>query len=67
MNPQLHLESSSCSSTHRVSASQLAHNALPAFTPASAGCLKAYDLALQLPCTRNFANHQDLLNQIQNP
>ena len=45
-------------------------NALPAFSPASASRLKAYDLALQLPRTAansNFANHQDPLNHIQNP
>jgi hypothetical protein len=44
---------------------------LPAFSPASAGRLKAYNLALQLPRTAaansNFANHQDLLNDLQNP
>jgi hypothetical protein len=64
------LESSSCSGTYRVSASQLAHNAMPAFSPASAGRLKEYDLVLQPPRTAansNFANHQDPLNRIQNP
>jgi len=54
----------------RVSASQLAHNAVPAFSSAAVGRFKAYDLVLQVPRTaanRNFANHQDLLNHIQNP
>jgi hypothetical protein len=43
---------------------------LPAFSPASAGRLKVYDLALQLPRTAansNFATHQHLLNDLQNP
>jgi hypothetical protein len=69
MNRNRSLESFSCSGTYRVSASQLAHNTLPTFSPASAGPVKAYDLALQLSrsaANRNFANHQDLLNQIQN-
>jgi hypothetical protein len=45
-------------------------NLLPAFPPASAGRLKVYDLALQLPRTAansNFANQQHLLNDLQNP
>jgi hypothetical protein len=49
---------------------QLAQNALPFFSPASTSRLKAYDLALQLPRTtahRNFTNHPDLLNHLQNP
>ena len=70
MNPKPHLESSSCSGTYRVSVSHLAQNALPAFSPASASRLKAYNLPLQLPRTAansNSANHQGLLNHIQNP
>ena len=39
------LQSSSCSGTHRLSASQLANNTLLAFSPAPASRLKAYDLA----------------------
>ena len=70
MNHDRSLESFSCSGTYRLSASQLAQNALLAFSPAPASRLKAYDLAPQLPRTAvnsNFANHPDLLNQIQNP
>ena len=64
------LESSSCSGTYRVSASQLTQNALPAFSPAPASPLNHYDLALQPPRTAlnsNPAHQPDLLNHIQNP
>ena len=54
----------------RVSASQLGHNALRAFSLASASPLNPYDLALQPPRTApnsNPAHQPDLLNHIQNP
>ncbi len=58
------------SSTYRISASHLAQNALPAFSPPSASRLKASNLALQLTHTAansNSANYPDLLNEKQNP